>query len=292
MSIVCLRGLSHAYRGRLAVQDLNLEIPQGSIFGFLGPNGAGKTTTIRILLGFLRPSQGQASLFGLDCWKQSAQIKREVGYIPGDLRLYSWMSAASALDLLGKLHGRDMRSAAAPLLERFRLDPGVAVRSMSRGMRQQLGLILALAPRPRLLILDEPTMALDPLMQDQLLDYLQELARQGHTVFFSSHTLAEVERICDRVAILREGRLVAHESMNELRARGQRQVQLTFATPEQAGQCQLPPCLLEQQRFGCSLRCRLQGPVGDLLAWLAGQSLADVTLESPDLESIFRGFYA
>jgi len=287
-----VRGLSHSYRGRLAIQDLNLEIPQGSILGFLGPNGAGKTTTIRILLGFLRPSQGQASIFGLDCWRQSAEIKREVGYIPGDLRLYSWMNAATALDLLGKLHGRDVRAAAGPLLERFRLDPRVAVRAMSRGMRQQLGLILALAPQPRLLILDEPTMALDPLMQDQLLDYLQELAGQGHTVFFSSHTLAEVERICHRVAILRDGRLVAHESMSDLRARGEREVRLSFATLEQASECQLPACLVELQRAGCTLRCQLQGPVAELLAWLAGQSLADVTLESPNLESIFRGFYA
>ena len=284
-----LENLGHRYGQRVALQPVNLEVGQGSILGFLGPNGAGKTTTIRILLGFLRASQGQAHILGLDCWRQSALVKKEVGYLPGDLRLYSWMTAHNGVDLLSKLHGRDLRRQAAPLFERFRLDPGLAVSAMSRGMRQQLGVILALAANPRVLVLDEPTIALDPLMQEQLLAYLQELATQGHTVFFSSHSLAEVERICDRVAILREGRLLADESLETLRGRGEREVRLTFGAAEPAS---LPGCLRLQEKLDGVWRCLLQGPIEELTRWLATQSLLDVSIERPDLESIFRKFYA
>ncbi len=286
---ISLDNLGHRYGQRVALHPLNLEVGEGSILGFLGPNGAGKTTTIRILLGFLRASQGHARILGRDCWKQSALVKREVGYLPGDLRLYSWMTANNGLDLLSKLHGRDLRPQAAPLFERFRLDPGLAVRAMSRGMRQQLGLILALAAKPRVLVLDEPTMALDPLMQEQLLVYLQELATQGHTVFFSSHSLSEVERICDRVAILREGRLLADESLEALRGRGEREVRLTFGETAPAA---LPECLRLQERLGGVWHCLLQGPIEELTGWLAAQPLLDVSIERPDLESIFREFYA
>jgi len=288
VTAISLHQVGHRYGKRVALQPLNLEVEEGSILGFLGPNGAGKTTTIRILMGFLRPSQGQAKILGLDCWKQSALVKKVVGYLPGDLRLYSWMTADNGLDLLSKLHGRDLRKQAAPLCERFRLDPGLRVREMSRGMRQQLGLILALAARPRLLILDEPTIALDPLMQEQLLGYLKELAASGHTVLFSSHSLTEVERICDRVAILREGRLLADESILALRGRREREVRLTFAESTPVA---LPACLRLQERLGAVWRCVLQGPIAELTAWLATQPLLDVTIEQPDLESIFREFY-
>lgn len=288
MTAISLHDLGHRYGKRVALQPLNLEVSEGSILGFLGPNGAGKTTTIRILMGFLRASQGQARILGLDCWKQSALVKREVGYLPGDLRLYSWMTAHNGLDLLGKLHGRDLRKQAAPLWERFRLDPGLPVREMSRGMRQQLGLILALAARPKLLILDEPTIALDPLMQEQLLRYLKELAGQGHTVFFSSHSLAEVERICDRVSILREGRLLADESIEALRGRGEREVRLTFGESRPVA---LPDCLRLKEKLDSVWRCVLQGPIAELTGWLAAQPLLDVSIEQPDLESIFREFY-
>ena len=188
--------LTRRYGARRGIERVSLTVPDGSRFGFLGPNGAGKTTTIRVLLGFLKPTAGQARVFGRDVWRESALIKSDVGYLPGDLRLYPWLSGELALRIFGGVRGRDLMRAGRELAERFALDLRVKVRNMSRGMRQKLGLILALAPRPKLLILDEPTASLDPLMQETLRAHLRELAARGHTVFFSSHTLSEVEQLC------------------------------------------------------------------------------------------------
>src|SRR5438876_3779258 len=161
MSVITTAGLTRQYGSRSGIQAVTLAVPQGSLFGFLGPNGAGKTTAIRVLLGFLRPTAGSARIFGLDCWRQSRQAKAEIGYVPGDLRLYAWMNGAEALRMFGSIRRRDMLVFGRQLAEQFDLDLSVAVRSMSRGMRQKLGLILVLAHKPRLLVLDEPTSSLD-----------------------------------------------------------------------------------------------------------------------------------
>src|SRR5262249_26093722 len=176
--------LTRRYGRRRGVERVSLTVPEGVLFGFLGPNGAGKTTTIRVLLGFLRPSSGAARIFGRDCWRESKAIKRDVGYLPGDLRLPPWMTGASALSIFGAVRGQVLTRAGRELAERFDLDLSVKVREMSRGMRQKLGLILALAHEPRLLVLDEPTSALDPLMQQTLHELLRQLAATGHTIFF------------------------------------------------------------------------------------------------------------
>src|ERR1044071_6944593 len=219
VSQIQLDNLTRRYGRRRGIERVSLSVPAGALFGFLGPNGAGKTTTIRVLLGFLRPGSGSARIFGLDCWRDSKAIKRDVGYIPGDLRLSEWMNGATALSIFGAVRGRDLSRSGRELAETFALDLRVKVREMSRGMRQKLGLILALAHAPRLLVLDEPTSALDPLMQELLHDSLRRLAGAGHTVFFSSHSLGEVEQLCDRVAIVRDGEIVADESLAALRDR-------------------------------------------------------------------------
>ena len=218
MSIIFTEKLSRSYGRRMGIEGVNLDIGEGSIFGFLGPNGAGKTTTIRLLLGFLRPELGRAKIFGLDCWLQSPRIKREIGYLPGDLRLYPWLNTHTALKILGG-RGVMICASGAGLADRFQLEMDLRVRKMSRGMRQKLGLVMALVHKPRLLILDEPTSGLDPVMQDELAGYLRELASDGHTIFFSSHTLSEVESLCDRVAIICRGHIVADETLQSLRVR-------------------------------------------------------------------------
>ena len=228
MSIIRTEQLSRRYGRRLGVDSIDLKIGPGETFGFLGPNGSGKTTTIRLLMGFLRANAGRASIFDLDCWQQSAMVKRDIGYLPGDLRLYPWLTAESALRLVGKVRGVDLRPHGGELAERFRLEMNVRVEKMSRGMRQKLGIILAMAHQPRLLILDEPTSGLDPLMQEELANTIRESVAVGHTVFFSSHTLSEVECLCDRVAIVREGRIIADERMQSLRAQARRGVELEF----------------------------------------------------------------
>jgi ABC-2 type transport system ATP-binding protein len=290
MSILQASSLTRHYGGRRGIEAVDLSVREGSLFGFLGPNGAGKTTTIRVLLGLLSPSAGEAKIFGLDCWRQSEAIKVEVGYVPGDLRLHSWLDGRTALRLWGSIRRRDLMPEGRRLAERFSLDLSVKVRSMSRGMRQKLGLILALAHRPRLLILDEPTVTLDPLMQSVFLELLRELAAAGHTVFFSSHTLGEVETLCDRVAMIRDGRIVANESLAELQAKAGHEVTIRWREPP-AAEIEPPPFLILSERDGVHWHGRIEGPLEPFVAWLAGRPIEDLHIGRPDLETLFRHYY-
>ena len=290
VEVIATELLTRRYGRRVGIEGVNLSVPAGVVFGFLGPNGAGKTTTIRVLLGFLRATSGRASIGGQDCWKASSRIKREVGYLPGDLRLYPWMNGTQALRIIGAIRRRDLLPAGRELAERFALDLSVKVRNMSRGMRQKLGLILVMAPQPRLLILDEPTPSLDPLMQENLRVALREMVQKGHTIFFSSHTLSEVEQLCDRVAIIREGRLVACASLDELRQRSRRQVTLRWKNAADSMQ-PAPPFLAIQNRDDRNWTCLLVGSSTELVQWAATREIADIAIGQPDLEVLFRGYY-
>ena len=291
MSLIQLENLTRRYGRRRGVERVSLSVPEGALFGFLGPNGAGKTTTIRVMLGFLRPTSGAARIFGLDCWHESKAIKRDVGYVPGDLRLPAWMNGTQALSIFGAVRGLDLTRAGAELAGRFDLDLDVKVRDMSRGMRQKLGLILALANSPRLLVLDEPTSSLDPLMQQVLHDSLRQLAAAGHTVFFSSHTLGEVEQLCDRVAIVRDGELVADESLSTLRERSGHDVTIWWMTGSRARELPPPESLKLTRCDDRVWQGTLQGPVERLVDFLAGKPVEDLSVGRPDLESLFRRFY-
>ncbi len=263
----------------------------GGLIGFLGPNGAGKTTTIRVLLGFLRPTAGEARAFGLDCWRESPRIKRDAGYLPGDVRLYPWLTARTALALSASIRNRPPAAMAPDLIDRFELDPLVPVRRMSRGTRQKLGLLLALAHQPRLIVLDEPTAGLDPLIREQLNAILRERAAAGATVFFSSHTLADVEALCDRVIVVREGRIVADEALETLRARASRDVTIRFVDEDTAARTQPPPSLSIRERHGSIWRASLSGDPQQLVDFLHAARPVDFTLGPPDLDGIFRSFY-
>ncbi len=284
-------GLRKLYGRRVGVEDLDLSLAEGTIFGFLGPNGSGKTTTIRLLLGFLRPTAGTARIFDLDCWRDSARLKEEVGYLPGDLRLYAWMTGRTALRIFGGVRRRDLLPEGSALAEYFDLDLDLRVSQMSRGTRQKLGLILALAHRPRLIILDEPTASLDPVIQERLKQRLEAMARQGHTVFFSSHTLSEVERLCDRLAILRNGRIVADTSLEGLRADARREVRITWRAPADSRATATPDCLEVVERQERTWRCELTGEPERLVHWLQGRGIEDLTIGPPDLDSVFRRYY-
>lgn len=292
MSVIRTERLSKAYGSRRGIDDVNLSIREGEIFGFLGPNGAGKSTTIRCLLGFLKASQGRASIFGRDCWAHSAAIKRDVGYVPGDVRHYPWLTADRGFRLVSQIRGAGVEDYGRGLAERFRLETDLPVRKMSRGNRQKLALVLALAHRPKLVVLDEPTSGLDPLMQDTLAACLQEMANAGHTVFFSSHTISEVESLCDRVAIIREGRIVVDESIRDLKDRAPRVVELTFADAEVVGHCVWPEFLKLTDRRRNVCRFEMTGPAVALARWAATEdSLQDINIGKPSLEALFRGFY-
>src|SRR5258708_19051790 len=269
MSLIHLENLTRRYGRRRGIEQVSLDVPEGVLFGFLGPNGAGKTTTIRVMLGFLRPTHGVARVFGLDCWHDSKAINRDVGYLPGDLRLPSWMNGEKALSIFGVVRGRDLARSGLELAKRFDLDLDVKVRDMSRGMRQKLGLILALAHSPRLLVLDEPTSALDPLMQETLHKLLRDLAGAGHTVFFSSHSLAQVEQLCQRVAIVRDGELVADESLAALRQRAGHDVAIRWRNESDAAGLEPPGFLKLTGRKGVEWRGTLEGPASRLVDFLA-----------------------
>ena len=291
MSIIETSSLTRHYGSRRGIESVDLAVREGTLFGFLGPNGAGKTTTIRVLLGLLRPSAGAARIFGHDCWHQSDAIKQEVGYVPGDLRLHGWLDGQAALRIWGRIRRRNLLPYGKQLADRFSLDLKVKVRNMSRGMRQKLGLILALAHKPRLLVLDEPTVTLDPLMQSVFLELLREMATAGHTVFFSSHTLGEVEQLCDRVAMIRTGKIVANESLADLQARAGHDVTIRWRESG-AGTAEPPPELTLIEREPLLWHGHIDGPLEPFIQWLAGRPIEDLNIGRPDLESLFRHFYA
>ncbi|MDZ4830359.1 MAG: ABC transporter ATP-binding protein [Phycisphaerae bacterium] len=269
--------------------DLSFSVPEGSLFGFLGPNGAGKTTAIRVMLGFLRPTSGVARINGLDCWRSSSRVKADVGYVPGDLRLYPWFTGERALRFVGAVRRMDLSRAGRDLAERFELDMRVPVRRMSRGMRQKLGLIMALAPHPRLLVLDEPSSGLDPLMQERLREHLRNVVRSGSTVFFSSHTLGEVEQLCDHIAIVRDGQLVACAPLEEIRRKAGREVTIRWkpgATPPTP-----LPSLHVFERHDGEWVASYDGAIDDLLTWLRAAPIDDLTIAPPTLEALFQRYY-
>ncbi len=291
MSVVITEQLTKRYGRRVGIELLNLNVGEGTLFGFLGPNGSGKTTTIRVLLGLLRASEGAARIFGLDCWRDSHRIKAEIGYLPGDLRLYPWFTCRDVSRIFGRARGRDLTDAVDELAAEFDLDQDVRVRNMSRGMRQKVGLILALAHRPRLLVLDEPTSSLDPLMQEKLYRHLRALAAAGHTVFFSSHTLSEVERLCDRVVILRNGWLIADETLEALRARARRVVTIRWQRDANAAEVTPPEFLDVYERSNQQWQATLTGPAMELVQWSAARPIEDLSIGQPDLDRLFQQYY-
>jgi ABC-2 type transport system ATP-binding protein len=283
--------LSKSYGPRVALQDLSLTVPEGSLLGFLGPNGAGKTTTIRILAGLLRATSGSARLFGRDCWSEGHRLRAELGYLPGELRLYETLTGRATLRFLAAVRRRDCSGEIRRLAGLFDLDLDRRVRGYSHGMKQKLGLIQALMHRPRLLILDEPTSGLDPLMRRCLFDELRSVAAEGRTVLFSSHTLSEVDELCDEVAVLRQGRLVERERVEVLRARAPRRVEL-FLDDGSPVPAALPDALEPLERTPGRLTGRWTGPVRPLLDWLGAQpSIRDVTIVPLDLEELFLVYY-
>ena len=290
MNVVETSGLAKRYGAVQALAGVDLRIPSGSIFGFLGPNGAGKSTTLRILVGLLRASAGKVKVFGRDAWRESTSIRARVGYLSGDIRLYERLTGAALLAFCNRARGGGATGEASRLVERFEIDLSRRIRNYSRGMKQKLGLILAMMHRPPLLILDEPTIALDPLVRQTLFEELRAIAREGRTVLLSSHTLSEVELLCDHVAIIRAGRLVEDSSIEALRGRALRRVDLRL-TSAPASALKLPPGLTVIECGDQTLRASWKGPVERLLSWLTSIGIADVAIEPPSLEDLFATYY-
>jgi ABC-2 type transport system ATP-binding protein len=276
-----------------ALDDLSVAVAEGEIFGFLGPNGAGKSTTIRLLLGFLHPTAGSGRVLGLDIVRDSVEIRRRVGYLPGGIALYDSLSGERLLDYLGELTGRPP-SRRAELLDRLELSTRTLerpVRDYSRGMRQKIGIIQALQHDPELAILDEPTEGLDPLMQRAFYGILDDLKAAGRTIFFSSHVLSEVERVCDRVAIVRRGRLVALQEVASLLEHRKRNVEIRTADGEALALDEVPGVSALGRAADGRITCQLEGDVGPFLAAIAGHRITDLTIEPAHLEEAFLELY-
>jgi ABC-2 type transport system ATP-binding protein len=269
-----------------ALDDLNLDVAAGEVFGLLGPNGSGKTTALRLLMGFLRPSAGRAWIDGHDCWKDSVAARSKVAYLPGELRLYENMTGRQLVHFLGELRRQPVRDDLDALARRFDIDLNRPIAALSSGMKRKVALLQVLAPHAPLVIMDEPTNTLDPNMRDELLAQVRQARDRGQTVLFSSHVLSEVERVCDRVAVLQRGRLAHVQRMSELKEG--RLIHARLLAREQ------PPALAglaERERKNDLVTWEYTGLQSDLLAWLARQPVADVRIEPLGLNALYYRFH-
>jgi ABC-2 type transport system ATP-binding protein len=284
-------GLTKHYGRVVGISGLDLEVRPGEVFGFLGPNGAGKTTTIRLLLDFLRPTRGRAEVLGLDAQRDSVEIRRRVGYLPGDLSLYERLTARELLSYLGDLRGGVDDAYARGLAERLDLALDRRIRTLSKGNRQKVGIVQAFMHRPRLLVLDEPTSGLDPLVQNEFDRLVRETTTEGAAVFLSSHVLAEVERSVDRVGIVRAGELVVVEEVEALKRKALRELDVHFGAPPPAGAFEQLEGVRELARDDSVVRFAVQGSLDRLVKALAEHEVLNVVSHEPDLEEIFLGYY-
>ena len=284
-------GLTKHYGDVEALVDLDLEVATGEVFGFLGPNGAGKSTMIRTILDLIRPTAGQAAILGMDTHTESVEIRRRIGYVPGDLALYPDMTGQQTLDYFASLRGGVDPAVVASLAERFEADLTRKVGDYSTGNRQKIGLIQAFMNEPDLLILDEPNTGLDPLMQQEFHTLVEEVRAAGRTVFQSSHTLSEVERVADRVGIIRKGRLVVVERVDVLKAKAIRRLELTFANEVPASVFDGVAGVHEVHVDRTHARVSYEGSVNDLLRAALAHEVVSLNSREADLEEIFLTYY-
>ena len=287
--VIRTRGLTKFYGRQCGIEDLDLQVEPGEVFGFLGPNGAGKTTTIRMLLGLISPTRGSAEVLGLDLRRQGVAIRARVGYLPGDLALYERMRGHDLLEFLGRMRGDVPASAYQALAERFELDLQPRVRELSKGNRQKLGVVQAFMHSPGLLVLDEPTSGLDPLVQLEFQRLVRETVARGASVFLSSHVLTEVEQMADRAAIVNRGRLLVVDSVDALRTRAARRVELDFPVAPPADLATAPGVQSVEVR-GPTAVCTVRGPITGLLKMAVDHGVIDVHTHDPDLEDAFLGY--
>jgi ABC-2 type transport system ATP-binding protein len=292
-TIIQTTQLTKSYGRSRGIIDVTFAVQEGEVFGFLGPNGAGKTTTMRTLMGLLHANSGSAMIGGLDCWQQSVEVKKLVGYLPGEFTFDPGLRGAQILEYLGHLRGGVDQGYLRKLVERLDFDPSKRFREYSRGNKQKLGLVQAFMHKPRLLILDEPTSGLDPLNQQEFYRMAAEVHAEGRTIFLSSHVLPEVERTCDRVAIIREGRLVKIGHVSALKDIRQHDVEISF--PERASVewfqhladvVNVVPLADER-----SLQLHVQGPLTEVLKAASDHNATNIATHEPTLEEVFLRFY-
>jgi ABC-2 type transport system ATP-binding protein len=290
-AIIQTERLTKSYGSHRGIVELDLDVQQGEVFGFLGPNGAGKTTTMRVLLDLIRPTSGRAEVFGIETTADPVAIHRRVGYLPGEFDLYDRLTGADTIAYFGNLRGGVDSRYVAELVERLDLDPSRRFREYSKGNRQKVGLIVALQHKPDLLILDEPTAGLDPLIQQTFFALVREARADGRTIFLSSHIIDEVDRTCDRAAIIREGRLVQVDRVEAIRRLAFHHVELFFGSVVATAVFDGLDGVHDVVGEGNVVRMRVIGPIGAVIATAAGRGLVDVVSREPNLEDVFLAQY-
>ncbi len=290
-AIIEIEQLTKSYGSHRGIIEIDLTVDEGEAFGFLGPNGAGKTTTIRTLLDHLRPTSGRARLFGIETTADPVAIHRRIGYLPGEFALYDKLTGGQTIEYFGNLRGGVDAAYRDSLIARLDIDPSRRFREYSKGNKQKIGLVVALQHRPDLLILDEPTSGLDPLVQQTFYEVIREAKAEGRTVFLSSHILSEVERTCDRVAIIRDGRLVRVGSVESLRDLAHHQVELRFDGAPPVAAFEGLPGVSELQVEGETLRMRVSGDIAPIVRAAAAVDLRDFVSREPSLEETFLAEY-
>ena len=289
-NVIEIRQLTKDYGNNRGIFDVSLSVKKGEVFGFLGPNGAGKSTTIRHLMGFIQADQGSCQINGLDCLRDHARIQQALGYLPGEIAFMDDMTGLEFIKFMAKMKGMTDLTKAYELMERFELNPQGKIKKMSKGMKQKIGIICAFMHDPELLILDEPSSGLDPLMQNRFIELVLEAKQRGKTIFMSSHIFEEIERTCDRTAMIKDGRLISIEELQTLKASKHKTYQITFATQE----------LVEQfmdEGFECKqvesnvIKVVPRNNLNYLLATLSRYDIIDLDITKPTLEELFLHFY-
>ena len=290
-AVIETQKLTKTYGSHRGIVDIDLTINEGEAFGFLGPNGAGKTTTIRTLLDHIRPTSGRATIFGIDTTEDPVAIHRRLGYLPGEFALYDKLTGGQTIEYFANLRGGVDATYQQDLIKRLEVDPSRKFREYSKGNKQKIGLIIALQHRPDLLLLDEPTSGLDPLIQQEFYGVIREAKEEGRTVFLSSHILSEVEKTCDRVAIIREGRLVRVDRTVALRDLAHHTVELVFTGPVPAAEFEAIPGVSNVVAEDHVLRMRVSGNIAPVVRAAAQYELADFVSREPSLEETFLAEY-
>jgi len=290
MKVIETQALTKYYGKSRGILDLNLEVEEGEIFGFIGPNGAGKSTAIRTLLGLIFPSSGKGYVFGKDIEKESKAIKKHIGFMPSDVNYYEKMDVAELLRYSANFYDVDCETRIKELADIFALDLDRKILDLSQGNKKKVSILQCLIHRPKLLILDEPTSGLDPLMQAKFFNILKHENQAGTTVFFSSHTLSEVQKMCKRVGIIKEGRIIAVEDIDSLRKKQLRRIQIEFALAAEGAKFE---CLgmLSPKIQGNELNFMFAGKIEDLISALRSEKVVDLLIEEPTLEEIFLHYY-
>jgi ABC-2 type transport system ATP-binding protein len=290
-AVIRADALTKSYGKSRGVIDLTFEVVPGEVFGYLGPNGAGKTTTIRTMLDFIRPTRGRISLFGLDPHHDGPDVRRRVGYLPGEFGLYERLTGEEYLRTFAALRGQVPWSQVSALADRLKLELGVRIKSLSHGNKRKLGLIQAFMHEPELLVMDEPTQGLDPLIQQEFYALIDEARERGATTFISSHVMPEVERVCDRVAIIREGRLITVADIGDLKSAALRRVEFHFDHPVPASAFASLASVVTAEASGDEIRLSVRGPLDEVVKEAARHTVVNVETHEPSLEDVFLDVY-